>query len=128
MKRSFKSTSSQGRGSSLKSSRKQNSFEKFRESSIKRVKDPKLNEDLDFIFRNEDYGRLVRQQRESQRLSSHTHTHQLQASEPAVSRTPRRSREGLGTIQQVKSEMLLSENRPKGWPREGGRGRQDRSM
>jgi len=35
-----------------KNSRKQNSFEKFRDSSIKRVKDPKLNEDLDFIFRN----------------------------------------------------------------------------
>jgi hypothetical protein len=34
-------------------SRRMNSFEKFRESSIKRVKNEKLNEDLDFIFRNE---------------------------------------------------------------------------
>lgn len=45
-------------GSSLKNSRRQNSFEKFRDSSVKRVKNSKLNEDLDFLFRNEEYAKL----------------------------------------------------------------------
>jgi len=50
----------------LKNSRKQNSFEKFRDSSVKRVKNSKLNEDLDFLFRNEEYARLKSQQKSNQ--------------------------------------------------------------
>jgi hypothetical protein len=43
---------------SLRNSRRMNSFEKFRESSIKKVKNPKMNEDLDFMFRNEQYRQM----------------------------------------------------------------------
>ena len=49
--------------SSLTNSRKQNSFEKFRDSSIKKIKDPKLNEDLEFIFRNEEFAKMAKSQK-----------------------------------------------------------------
>lgn len=57
---------------SLRNSRKMNSFEKFRESSIKKVKNSKMNEDLDFMFRNEQYRQMHSPQR-SQASSQVSH-------------------------------------------------------
>lgn len=59
-----------------------NSFEKFQESSIRRTKNEKLNEDLDFIFRNEEFKRTYDSKRSRQPHSPRSYPSQQASTAP----------------------------------------------